>query len=198
MKKLYIFDMGGVVARNCNILPDLAAHLGASQEDVRDWGKDLFFPLMEGKLSAQRFWEIFSQRSGLRVEEGLFAKFFNPVVDDAVHACILKLKARHRVICGTNTIAEHYAIHCKRGDYQAFDLVYASHRMGVAKPDREFYRHIIEKEKFSPAQIVFIDDRPENVEAARALGIHALHFTGGDHLREQLDIQPFPAEHEAG
>jgi HAD superfamily hydrolase (TIGR01509 family) len=188
MGKLYIFDMGGVVVRDHDVLPDVAEYLGISMEEGYAYGKDLFSVLMEGKLTTQEFWKIFSQRSGLMVEEDLFERFFHPVLNDPVHALILELKKHNRVVCGTNTIEEHYFFHLERGDYNVFDVVYASHQIGFAKPRPEFYRYIIEQENVPPSQTVFIDDNLENVEAARQLGIHSFHFTGYEGLVKVLIV----------
>lgn len=194
MEKIYIFDMGGVVAQQTNVLPQVAAHLGISLEDVRAWSKEYAIPLMEGKLSTREFWEIFSERSGISVEEELFGKFFQPVLDTDIYTLIKRLKSRHRVVCGTNTIVEHYAFHVKRGDYQVFDAVYASHLIGIAKPRPEFFQHILEQEKIPPSQAVFIDDSFENVAPAQRLGIHAIHFEGYDTLVNSLRFhQSIPA-----
>lgn len=189
MRKLYIFDMGGVVVQNHDVLPDVAEHLGISSEEGHAWGRDLFVALMEGKLTAPEFWITFSQRSGLTIEkDDLFRRFFHPVLDESVYALILRLREQNRVVCGTNTIEEHYTIHLERGDYNIFDVVYASHQIGFAKPRPEFYRYILDQENVSPSQTVFIDDNLENVEAARQLGIHSWHFTGYERLIEQLAI----------
>ena len=123
-------------------------------------------------------------------EDNLFGRFFHPVLDEPMYYLILELKKLNRVVCGTNTIEEHYAILAERGDYNVFDAVYASHQMGFAKPRPEFYRYIIEQENIPPSQTVFIDDNLENVEVAQHLGIHSFHFTGYDRLIEQLSIHP--------
>lgn len=181
--------MGGVVVRNHDVLPDVAEYLGISMEEERAWGRDLFFTLMEGKLTTQEFWTAFAQRSGLTIEDDdLFGKFFHPRLDEPIHSLILRLKERNRVVCGTNTIEEHYTIHLERGDYNVFDAVYASHQMGFAKPRPEFYRYIIEQENVPPSQTVFIDDNLENVEAGRQLGIHSFHFTGYEGLVKALAV----------
>ena len=39
---------------------------------------------------------------------------------------------------------------------------------------------------FAPGDAVFVDDAPKNVEAARAVGMDAVHFTGPALLREAL------------
>lgn len=55
-----------------------------------------------------------------------------------------------------------------------------SHRLGIAKPDERIYRHAISGIGEPAAATLFIDDRIENIEAARAVGLHAIHYTGHD------------------
>jgi 2-haloacid dehalogenase len=57
---------------------------------------------------------------------------------------------------------------------------------GVIKPDPMIYRLLIERHDIDPARAVFIDDVAANAEAARAFGIHPIHFTGADVLRTEL------------
>lgn len=52
-----------------------------------------------------------------------------------------------------------------------------SHRLGIAKPDARIYRHAIAGLGVPAEEILFLDDRPENVEAARALRIHAIQYS---------------------
>lgn len=48
-----------------------------------------------------------------------------------------------------------------------FDKVYYSHEIKMRKPDREIYNYVLEDIGLSGSEILFIDDRVENVEAAR-------------------------------
>jgi putative hydrolase of the HAD superfamily len=52
-----------------------------------------------------------------------------------------------------------------------------SHRLGIAKPEAEIYRHAAEGLGVAPADILFIDDREENIAAARAAGMQAVQYT---------------------
>jgi putative hydrolase of the HAD superfamily len=61
-----------------------------------------------------------------------------------------------------------------------------SGRMGLVKPDREIYDEMARGLKADPAEIVFIDDRQENVAGAEAAGMTGLHFTDAAALREAL------------
>jgi putative hydrolase of the HAD superfamily len=186
MIQLYIFDMGGVVARDTNVLEDVAASLEISLDELHVWTREFGRQIMEGRLSTREFWRIFSARSGLDVVEDLFVKFFRPSLNHEVIALIQHLKGQHRVVCGTNTIAAHYAHHLERGDYTVFDAVYASHLIGVAKPRPEFYHYILDREHCSPCQTVFVDDTLKNVEASRQLGISGIHFRNYEALLSEL------------
>ena len=57
---------------------------------------------------------------------------------------------------------------------------------GIIKPDPACYHLLLERFGLSPERIVFIDDRLENVEAARAAGLAGIHFLAAPQLREDL------------
>ncbi|MEO3867737.1 HAD family phosphatase [Nonomuraea sp. B12E4] len=61
-----------------------------------------------------------------------------------------------------------------------------SGRMGLVKPDREIYDRMAGELGADPSEIVFIDDREENVEGAARAGMTGLHFTGAAPLRVAL------------
>ncbi|WP_230481008.1 HAD family hydrolase [Sphingomonas sp. Leaf21] len=56
----------------------------------------------------------------------------------------------------------------------------------LVKPDPAIYRLALTRFGLEPSQAVFIDDSRANIEAAAAMGIHALHFTDEATLRPQL------------
>lgn len=73
-----------------------------------------------------------------------------------------------------------------------------SHNLGIMKPDERIYRHAIASVGETAEATLFIDDRLENVAAARALGLEAIQYTGHeDFLREfhraNLTGLPLPA-----
>jgi putative hydrolase of the HAD superfamily len=64
----------------------------------------------------------------------------------------------------------------------AFDAVVVSCEVGCMKPGPEIFRLCLERLGVAPEEGLFVDDRLENVEAARRLGLQALHFAGDDAL----------------
>jgi putative hydrolase of the HAD superfamily len=199
--KLFIFDMGGVLAGNTATIPAIAKSLGIAEADFfKAAGSDPaathtspyhlgdIAALMEGKLSAEQFWKNFSARSGVTVRGDPWYDYFQPEIDRTVAALIHDLrKAGRRVVCGTNTLDAHYRKHRQRGDYDPFDKVYASQLMGVIKPHPEFWRYILREENAKPEDTFFTDDAEENILAAEKLGLKVHHFTGVDGLRKALN-----------
>jgi 2-haloacid dehalogenase len=78
-----------------------------------------------------------------------------------------------------------------------FDGFVISGIEGVAKPDRRIFQILLRRHRLAPAATVFIDDSPVNIEAARGLGMHALHYTSAGALRSQLRSLGFTAVNPA-
>jgi putative hydrolase of the HAD superfamily len=67
-----------------------------------------------------------------------------------------------------------------------FDVRIGSGDVGLAKPDPAIFQHAMEAAGVVPAQSVFTDDYRKHADAARALGMHAFHFTGYDQFVQDL------------
>ncbi|MCI1208074.1 MAG: HAD-IA family hydrolase [Treponema sp.] len=188
---LFIFDMGGVLTTSAAIHRDIAGVLGITNEDFLKYcgcpagdlsvsesaaSSDLLSLLSNGKITAQQFWHEFSIRSGRHTETDWWRMLFHPERNEPVYDIVRRLRDHNRVVCGTNTIESHYDSHLSRGDYAVFDQVYASHQMGVSKPNVRFWKIILQSENVAPAAAFFVDDRKENCEAAASLGITVHQF----------------------
>jgi putative hydrolase of the HAD superfamily len=61
---------------------------------------------------------------------------------------------------------------------EIFDLIIYSHEVGLAKPDPAIFTLTCARLSVAPDELIFVDDVPGHVEAARRLGIHAIVHTG--------------------
>jgi 2-haloacid dehalogenase len=87
----------------------------------------------------------------------------------------------------SNYAAETYKLALKRFDFLSwFDggVVSGEHR--IIKPDPAIYALLLDRCGIDPHRAVFIDDVAANAEAARAFGIHPIHFREPDALRAAL------------
>ena len=64
--------------------------------------------------------------------------------------------------------------------------VVVSGRQGVAKPDPEIYARTVARTGLTAGDLVFIDDRASNVQAAIEAGWQGVVFTDADDLRTRL------------
>lgn len=72
--------------------------------------------------------------------------------------------------------------------FDFFDGITVSSDLRMLKPEREIYEHVLERYQLKPEECLFIDDRPENAEAARAVGMRAHVFRNDfEEIRALLD-----------
>ena len=66
-----------------------------------------------------------------------------------------------------------------------------SHRLRMAKPDLAIYRCAAEGLETEPAAILFIDDRADNVAAARTAGMQAVQYTDQAAFLHTMRVEGF-------
>ena len=67
------------------------------------------------------------------------------------------------------------------------DGVVVSYQIHITKPDEKIYRYLLDKYNLKAEESIFFDDREENTEAARKLGIEAITVTSKEFLLDELD-----------
>jgi putative hydrolase of the HAD superfamily len=72
--------------------------------------------------------------------------------------------------------------------YQCFEKVYFSYEIGMRKPDAEIYTALINRHELSPKRTLFVDDKKDNTNAAKALGLEVWNLqVGQEDVVELLD-----------
>ena len=61
---------------------------------------------------------------------------------------------------------------------QSFDGIVLSGPIGMVKPSADIYRYLLDKYGLPAEECIFVDDREENILAARAIGMQAYLFDG--------------------
>jgi len=87
----------------------------------------------------------------------------------------------------TNSAAETFR--AARAAYPFLDQLdgaVVSGELGCAKPEGAFYAAVLDCVGLPAPEILFVDDRPENVVGARRAGLAAVHFTDVEALRAEL------------
>ncbi|ERI90169.1 HAD hydrolase, family IA, variant 3 [Clostridiales bacterium oral taxon 876 str. F0540] len=64
-------------------------------------------------------------------------------------------------------------------------MVISSH-INLLKPNKEIYNHLLDKYSLNASESIFVDDTIANIEAAKTIGITAIHFKNPNQLKDDL------------
>jgi len=188
-----LFDFGNVICTfdNRRILHALAPICGRPPEDLERliYGSDLPMAYEAGALSSQEFLAGISDLCGCAVPEDLFVPAFTDIFTpiEPTFALIRRLKPRYKLGLVSNTNPWHADHGIRTTDvFPLFDAVSLSHEVRALKPDHRIFEDALAKLALPPEACAFIDDIPAFAEAATALGMHGITYTGPEALREDL------------
>ncbi len=192
-KHLIAWDFDGVL--NANIVDgrfvwadDVEADWGVDKSAMVDhlFGSGLIHRIVRGQLDLRVALGDWLHVSHPQVDADAFLAYWfakDARPDPNVVAWLNNHSARH-VIATNNEARRATYIESEMGFGALVERVFASGRMGVAKPDAAYFAAIEQWSGYAPQHHVLIDDTRPNVDAARARGWSAFHFT--DQSRDGL------------
>ena len=186
---MFIFDFGGVMIKwknNYPVYDSIAEGYGIPKTKLRRTF-ELALPRLEaGEISIREFLTEALGKFGRRPRRGdsaeeLWTEPFARLVRQRAGTVRLVKSLReqgHRVYLFSNTSLPHARFIRRAGWNRLFDGVLTSCELRSCKPRPAAFRRALERIKATPSEVVFIDDREENVRGAEEFGIRwALRFT---------------------
>ncbi|MBI1991979.1 MAG: HAD family phosphatase [Candidatus Omnitrophica bacterium] len=191
--QLVVFDLGGVAVEveSDRLIHQLAQLLGRTFEEVQAaiYHEELLLPFELGRIRPQAYYEGLKARLKLPWAYEQFVRSWNGIFRENVEVTSLmrRLCERHKLTVLTNTNVLHLE-HIKRtvASLSIIEDWVASCEVGLRKPDPQIYRLALERAGARPDAAVYIDDRPELVEAGRSLGLTGIRFESSQQLEEDL------------
>jgi len=194
MSDIFIFDLGKVLvdfdytpaarkiaARSAKSPADLHAFLG---------GSPLLQEYESGRLNRRQFYEAVAQAIGFRgdLEEfgGYFADIFTAMPGTiALHAELRRRGFKTYIFSNTNDLAIE---HVRRSFpfFQDFDGYILSYEVGGMKPQPEIYAAMETLTGRSGGDLVYLDDRLENIAAGRARGWRTILHESPEKSRQAI------------
>jgi glucose-1-phosphatase len=181
--KLAIFDLGNVLFRIdfSKALVFLSHRSGVSPRTLRKRvsSEPEFEAFERGELSESGFFDWLAEQLGVDLETEVIMKAWNAIFGPVIrptYESICRLSHRLPVIALSNTNPTHHEVWQKvyAKELAIFNRVYTSSELGMRKPERRIYTHVLDAWEVSPEEIVFFDDLQENIAAATELGIDAV------------------------
>jgi putative hydrolase of the HAD superfamily len=175
------------------------------QQVAKRDGEYPLFRLERGELSEREFLENLSwgleqelgQRPTLHGFRDVYFEALRP--NEQMLDLMRELRGEgYRLAILTNNVREWEPLwRAKLPIDEIFELVVDSAWVGMRKPDPAIYRLTLERlGGVAPERSLFVDDNELNIEAARELGMHAVHFRSNEQaipeIRSALELAPGP------
>lgn len=189
-----VFDFGGVLASPDRKIVErfLCDSLNLNLDQLKYTAKSEREAAIKKGVPQADFWQQYAKKEGIELPENWKITFSQILenslgIDSEMFAIINQLQEQGIVIGLLSNIGQGYASMIKEfGYYHSFDPCLLSYEIGVEKPDAKAYQILLEKVAVHPSDIVFIDDKPENIEAAKKAGLDAFLFESPKQVRKEL------------
>lgn len=157
---------------------ELRAKLRSVNKRLRSMGKDMGV----GTCSEEEWWAEIRRATGMNdAQMQAFERDYwdvylgNP--NEELMAFFKGLRPRYQTALLSNSGSGARREEQNRYHFSEMtDLIIYSHEEGIEKPDPRIYALTCERLGNQPDEIVFLDDAPANVTAAREFGMHAILF----------------------
>lgn len=190
-RRIVLFDLFGVIAlhQRPGALAVMASWCEAPADAFTEAYWDCRPPYDAGRLSAPEYWAAVLRLLSRPVDADMIEKLRLADIDSwsrvdrRMVAYVKALRSRARVAVLSNIPADHAdAFSAAQPWLRKLDYVAFSGKINVAKPDPAAFQHCVTALRGEPADFLFVDDREENVRAARAIGMAGHVFAGLDDL----------------
>jgi putative hydrolase of the HAD superfamily len=202
-----LWDVGGVLLTNGWDHKERAAvlsHFGVDRDAFEQRHPDPNDAWEKGLLTAEEYLEktVFYEPRSFTPADFLEAmRAESKVLNDSALGIVGALAASDSLLLATvNNEArelndfriDKFRLH----DY--FKVFLSSCYVGLRKPDARIYKLALDVLQCEAQEVAFVDDRPGNVEAASALGIHGICYQGSEQLKTGLERLGVSLETESG
>jgi putative hydrolase of the HAD superfamily len=190
-----LWDIGGVLLTNGwdhEGRAEVLKQFGVDKAEFEEFHPEANDEWEKGLISVEEYLNrtLFRKPRSFTAEEFIGAmKAQSKVLPDSALGILEELAASETVDLGmlNNEAAELNDYRIEEFGFRAyFDVFFSSCYVGLRKPGEQIYRLALSVLQAEPQEVLFIDDRKGNVEAARSLGIHALQYEGSAKLTEDL------------
>lgn len=158
---------------------------------LKEWNSeldDLNIQFEIGKISPEEFIAGFQKQMPNASVEAILEAWNSVLLDFPLYRLefLQLLSQKYRLFLVSNTDSIHIETFEKKVGasfytdfYRCFEKVYFSFEMGMRKPNPDIYSQLIKIHELSPKRTLFVDDRTDNTDAAKKLGIHIWNLQVG-------------------
>ena len=179
-----MFDLGGVVFDIDfeNAFSHWATHAGVPVETiVSRYRVDEWYEQHErGEIGAAEYFDALRDSLVITISDEQFAAGWNTIFEQesaGVFELLQSLGSRIPIYAFSNSNVTHQEFWERKyvKTLGLFREVFVSCDLGLRKPEAAAFRYVVAAIDTEPENILFFDDTRENVDAARDIGMTAIH-----------------------
>jgi epoxide hydrolase-like predicted phosphatase len=192
MTRAVVLDIGGVVFIPKTFHPlakEYAKIMIRKEDEVYETFVKYWHMWKLEKIKESEFFENLMKDLGVKADKDRLREIMYsfPELDMEIVSLIKRLKNGYEIFSLTNHAREFFDfLDRKHGLNGMFDRIFKSYETGLAKPDPRFFEYMLKETGMKPEECVFVDDREENVETARKLGMRAILYENAKILETEL------------
>jgi putative hydrolase of the HAD superfamily len=188
------FDIGGVLATNGwdrEQRKVAVRKFGLDEAEFQNRHEEMVGPLEQGQISLDEYLDIAVFHEPRAFTRDAFRDFVfaqsqpNPETIRIARSIAEGCKYWVMTMNNEGEDLNKYRI-CTFGLDEIFDAFLSSCWLGLRKPARGFYERALGISEARPQESVLIDDRPQNLAPAKALGMHTIHYQSAAQLSQEL------------
>jgi epoxide hydrolase-like predicted phosphatase len=186
--------MGGVLVRTENQAPreHLAQHYGITLKELYGlvFDSEVAIQATLGQVPEEGVWQ--NVAATLHLDADALAAFMQEFwagdnLNADLYQFVKDLHVKYKVGLLSNAWSgARAALDSRYHMLGVFDMTIFSAEVGLAKPDRRIYQLALDRLGVEASQAIFVDDFPANIDAANALGIHAVSFNNSLQARQAV------------
>ena len=181
MAKVILFDIGGVLInwKDEWLYQEISKQIEIPFKRIESKFNANLCSLFESKINEKEFWNLvlgYDNKIDHKIISKTFLKMSSINYDFLNFAKSLKIDGHHIGILSNLTPETSTCIPNSLLDN--FDYLFYSNSLKMSKPNAEIYRHVCSK--IPSKDILFIDDKQENLDAAKLFNMDTILFTLSD------------------
>ena len=97
-----------------------------------------------------------------------------------------KIKRKYALYSLSNIDEEFHKETKRKGIYKVFKKNYPSYLTGIKKPSKKAFLIVLKENHLNPKEIIFVDDKQDNINTAKKLGMKIILFKNNKQLVSDL------------
>ncbi len=144
-----------------------------------------------GLVTAEKIWQNVAEKYSINTTDLAQLRidyFKGEKLNKEFYTYIQKLHKNYKIVLFTNAWDDAREIYTSKYHLDKIcDQMIISAEEGLRKPNKKFYYRAIELLNVKPQEVIYVDDRMENIKVGKQIGFNSILFNYTGHVIDQIN-----------